>query len=127
MNLTLQQKAIRWCLWWLALAAWTAVLLSSRAPAVVDAVVPSALHFWVAKAGHVCTYALLSALAGFMPAGWRSQAALRLLLVCHGAATEYLQTFVPGRTGSVRDVGLDAAGVMLGWAAWWAWRRLRPA
>ena len=67
----------------------------------------------------------LSALVGLLPVGARGEAWLRLALVAHGAATEFLQTFVEGRYGSATDVAIDAAGVTLGWASVWLWRWLR--
>ena len=38
------------------------------------------------------------------------------LLSGHGMATEFLQTFVPGRSGSLTDVAIDHLGIALGLA-----------
>ena len=113
----------------LAVPVWTWLLLE---PNPVPAAVKSFLGFWdwaaflVAKTLHAGVYATLALLAWCAaPAGagrrWR-QLALGLL-VLHAAGTEVGQTYVPGRTGTVKDVVIDAvgiaAGVLLG-------RQLRP-
>ena len=119
------QKTLRWGLWWVALSVWTVLLLSPRAPHAVAVVVgDSEAHFWVSKAAHVCGYAVLSILVGFLPVGKRSRIAWWLFLVFHGGMTEYIQQFV-GRHASVRDVGLDLAGITLGLAVLWMGRRLQ--
>jgi VanZ family protein len=119
--------AFRWAVWLVALGVWTALLLSSQAPAVVDAVVPDPWQFTLSKAGHVSAYAFLSVLTGFLPGRPAVRVALWLFLLGHACLTEHLQLFVPGRHGSLRDVGLDAVGIALGWVVLAAWRRLRRA
>jgi VanZ family protein len=117
--------AFRWAVWLLALCVWTALLLSSQAPVVVDAVVPDDWQFTVAKCAHVSAYAFLSFLTGCLPVRPALRIVLWLFLLCHAGLTELLQLFVPGRYGSLRDVGLDAVGIALGWAVLGAWQRLR--
>ncbi len=71
-------------------------------------------QFWIAKSVHAGVYAFLTLLALTLPLSrswrWRFVAMLAL----HGAATEIGQTFVQGRSGSVRDVLLDWGGIGLG-------------
>ena len=114
------------CLGWaVLLALWTFGLLSQEAPKVASAFLPSNASFYVAKALHVSAYALLACLVCWLPVRWGIRAALLVGLVGHGALTEYLQQYVPGRTGKPADVGLDTAGVLLGLAVGLALRRLR--
>jgi VanZ family protein len=120
-------RIVLWGSWLLILAAWTALLLSPRAPGVVASIIPEALRFWVAKGAHVSAYALLSVLTGCLPVRWGVRLCCWLVLVGHGALTEYLQLYVPGRTGSLRDVGLDVGGIVLGLLVLMAWRRRRRA
>jgi VanZ family protein len=47
-------------------------------------------------------------------------------LSLHAVATEALQNLVPTRSGSLRDVGLDHLGILIG-AAVSRWRRRAPA
>lgn len=94
------------------LTAWTIALLSPVPDQSARRVLGSA--FWVfvfGKGLHVSGYAFLTVLGGSVR-GWRPAWVLAGLVV-HGGVTEYFQQFV-GRTGSIRDVGLDAAGVLLG-------------
>jgi|GEM_PF-1069894 len=74
--------------------------------------------FWISKVTHVVAYALLAWIATRLPFASRLRIALLVLLIVHGCATEYLQQFV-GRGSSIRDVGLDILGVVLGFSAGW--------
>jgi VanZ family protein len=115
-------KALRWAVWWLLLALLTYGLLSPQAPEAGRILLPTETAFYVSKSVHVGAYGFLAALAGWLPAGRRALAALWLLLLAHGAGTEYLQDFVEGRFSSWRDVVLDTAGVTLGAALVWLYR-----
>jgi VanZ family protein len=123
---TPRQKVLRWALWWLTLALWTGVLVSPQAPSVVASVVPSEFRFPVAKVGHVAGYTVLSLLVGFLPVRMAFKVVCWLFLVFHACLTEYIQLHVPGRTGSLRDVGLDVLGVTLGLTVLALWKVLRP-
>lgn len=113
----------RWLIYLQALAAWTVGLLTPHPIRVGARVLPPELRFWVAKALHVSAYAALAALLAWLPIRPRWRWLGLALLVLHGCATEYLQTFVEGRTGSLRDVGLDSLGLALGLALSWRWWR----
>jgi VanZ family protein len=90
------------------------------------AVLPPAAGFPASKGLHVFAYAFLTAWAVFLPLGrWRWLPVAFLSL--HGAGTEYLQQFVPGRTGLVSDVVIDHAGILLGLALTWKRWLPRPA
>jgi VanZ family protein len=113
-----------WWPWLAVLGVWTALLVF---PGYWFPHPPPAVSVGELGAGkllHVAAYAALAASAGWLPAsvGWRTL--LVVLLVGHGGLTEWLQTFVPWREGCWRDVGIDAAGVTVGWLAsrWW-WPR----
>jgi VanZ family protein len=114
-----------WVLWWLALAVLTYGLVSPDPPKAGAAVIPSELTLVVSKTVHIVAYAVLAAGIFWLTSGPRLRLALALLLVAHGAFTEYLQTFVEGRYGSVTDVFIDTAGVILGCLLGWALRRSR--
>ena len=107
----------RWAGWLALLAAWTFGLLSPAAPATLGAALPSGLRFWAAKGLHLAAYAVLALAAAWLPPGGRWLAWIGLLL--HAGLTEWLQTGVRGRTGSVRDVLVNAAGIALGLLAAW--------
>jgi len=101
--------------------AW---LLPWLSPAALDTV-----HGLVRKAAHVVEYAVLAALwlRAFAPSGAVRVPAAAWLTLLIGVVVAVLdeahQSTVPSRTGSVRDVVIDTAGVLLvavparlGWA-----------
>jgi VanZ family protein len=92
------------------LLAW---LLPWLSPSAIETI-----HGAIRKAAHVTEYAVLAALWGRALArgGVRSRPAAWLTLligVMVAAVDETHQSFVPSRTGSVRDVLIDTAGVLL--------------
>jgi VanZ family protein len=73
------------------------------------------------KAVHLFTYGVLAVLAHRSLRQWRPRTAWRepartafLLALLYGIADELHQRLVPGRSGEVRDVLIDAAGALLG-------------
>lgn len=75
-------------------------------------------QFWAAKALHVGVYAFLTLLAVTLPVPRHWRWFFVGLLALHGAATEIGQTFVPNRSGSVRDVLIDWLGIGLSVLVW---------
>ncbi len=108
----------RWPLWLLCVALWTAALLRKEPQEFNRRVVVPAIRLPVSKFLHVGAYAFLTAFAGILPMK-RRRWLLLVFLSVHAMATEYLQTFVPMRTGSWRDVGLNHLGIALGLALTW--------
>jgi len=115
--------AVRWFVWLAYAAAWTQALLM-RNPIPSDILQQHPLPFFLfAKSVHVCAYALFAVLTGWLLLPLRWRCLLLAALGLHGAATEYLQHFVAGRNPSLRDVGLDLLGLVLGVALTWRlWR-----
>ena len=110
------------------LAVWTYLLVKENPiPEVVEEF-PLEFRFLAAKCLHAGVYAGLTVFAGLLPlpatVARRARLTLIALLVAHGAGTEYAQTFVPGRTGTKRDVAIDWGGVTAGVVVLWAVRRL---
>ena len=116
----------RWILWLVYLVAWSAALLTPFPDVLADATLPAPTHFRAAKTLHVAAYALLTVLTGWLrlPAPYRWY--MLLLISAHAFGTEFLQQFVPLRGPSLRDVGLDHLGLLLGvflsWPWWWSGR-----
>jgi VanZ family protein len=113
----------RLALWGLAAALWTVALLTTFPAHVSQEVLPPAAGFTAAKTLHVAAYAFLTATVPWLGLGrWRW--GLLAFLSLHAGATEFLQQWVPLRTGSLTDVGIDHLGIALGLACTWrAWRR----
>jgi VanZ family protein len=70
---------------------------------------------------HVLGYAILTALLQ----GWLPAWAAGLVAWSYGTAVEAVQWVLPTRSADARDVVANAAGVIVGWLAAWAWARLR--
>ncbi|PZD75373.1 hypothetical protein C1752_00026 [Acaryochloris thomasi RCC1774] len=102
------------------------------APFVPDVVASlDALNFGVRKAAHFTEYAVLAGVAygaaalGFQRPRTRS---LQIALTCailFAISDEWHQRFVPGRTSTPQDVGIDILGacVVVIAIALWQWRR----
>jgi len=78
-------------------------------------------RFLLAKALHITAYAVLAGLSGWLRVPCRFRWILLFVLMAHATATELLQLHVEGRTGDLRDVGLDHLGIGLGLLLTWKW------
>ncbi len=112
-----------WAVWVGMLAVLTWLLLSPDVPGATAALIPPGGSFYFAKAAHLGWYAALAFLGVLLPGGGRLWALLGLGL--HAVLTEWLQSFVPGRSGAVQDVLIDWAGALSGLLAGWAFTRGR--
>ena len=77
------------------------------------------VHLLVRKAAHVTEYAILSgllfrALRDSLDGFWLRAAIALLPAILFAMADEYHQSFVPSRTSSLGDVGIDCLGALLG-------------
>lgn len=127
---TTKQSAIRYALPFIAfvsfLALWTWELLAENpVPDSIKSLIPIEWRFFLAKTLHVVAYAFLTFLARLLPVPRMIFWIVIAFLILHGIATEFGQTFVSGRHGSIRDVLLDWAGVALGLLADFAFTRVR--
>lgn len=120
----LRQRPLLYC--WLPLIAWMGIIYwFSSQPRPIDLPTPL-LQLLIAKSGHMIGYAGLGllwwrALAARLSVSARRRLALAFLLtMLYAISDEYHQTFVPGRSGNLIDVLIDAAGAGL---AFWQLRR----
>jgi VanZ family protein len=79
------------------------------------------LHRLIRKCAHMAEYAALSfLLCAFIVYVWRSAPFYRTALIAwfiatlYGVSDEIHQLFVPGRSGALKDVLIDAAGAAIG-------------
>jgi VanZ family protein len=115
------ERIIRWLIWGVCVVVWTFCLVTPYPIEAGRVVLPPSAHFPTSKLLHVVGYAFLTVLSGWLQvSGWRRWLLL-VFLVFHGAATEFIQQWVPERTGNVRDVLLDCAGIFLGFVVSWRW------
>ena len=111
-------------------AGWIMTLLRWIAPQLAEQLTPEQLHlmnFIFRKTGHGTGYFLLTLLGYWAfrrSFGLDARPALRwaiLTSLLRAIIDEIHQAFVPGRTGTVVDVMIDAVGIAL--AAWLIHRR----
>jgi VanZ family protein len=105
------------------------IFIGSEQPAVRRA--PEKVEFLVAKVAHVLEFAALGAALSRAIAPSRGPIPSRAvgfavaIAALYAASDEYHQTFTPGRTATVRDVGIDVIGALAGGAGYTQIRRNR--
>jgi VanZ family protein len=96
--------------WWVAVLLWAGLIFGLSA--VPD--LGTGLGTWdliLRKIAHFCEYAVL----GFLLLQATGRESLAFVLgALYAASDELHQQFVPGRHAAVRDVVIDAAGVLAG-------------
>jgi VanZ family protein len=98
----------------LLLIVWTWKLVEPNpVPAALEEELPADWRFWLSKAVHFGMYFILF-LLGTWGAGPRWRWGVAGLLLLHAGLTELIQTWVPHRHGSLRDVLIDGGGVLAG-------------
>jgi VanZ family protein len=92
------------------------------------------LHLCVRKAAHLTEYAILAALLAKSseepPFPWRQRRLLGcfLIVAAYSLTDEFHQSFVPGRTASLKDCGFDSIGGAVGLLLYYLhYLRLRAA
>ena len=101
---------------WLSVAAWMIMIFVFSALPSVSTPLEGAYEFTLKKFAHVGEYAVLAALLfralqihiKHLP---RSLTFTVLTAILFAASDEWHQTFVPGREGTLRDIGIDALGI----------------
>jgi VanZ family protein len=94
---------------WLPVVLWAAVIFAfSAVPSLSSGL--GTWDFVLRKLAHVTEYAILGALLA------RALPDFPALLagIAYAATDELHQHFVPGRQGALLDLGIDAAGVLVG-------------
>jgi VanZ family protein len=92
------------------------------------------IHFLVRKVAHCTEYGIFGLLLYHSfdprhPERWNPRSAFGALVVAglFSLADEYHQSFVPGRTASLVDCGIDTAGAFLGMVLLYRSRRLHAS
>jgi VanZ family protein len=119
------RPGLRLALWLLCVAVWTAALLTPQPARVNRAVLSPTAGYPASKALHVVVYAFLTGMLPWLGLRGGRRWWLVGFLSLHAAGTELIQRWVPERTGSLTDVGIDHLGILLGLACTWAAGRSR--
>jgi VanZ family protein len=117
---SLPAARLLWAAWLAALAVYTYLLVvpSSWLPPWLRASVGQKItdEFTTGKLAHAVVYGLLTLATFALPVRRRGWWVCVAGLSLHGFGTEYVQTFVPGRSGRWLDVGIDHIGIATGLA-----------
>jgi VanZ family protein len=116
----------RWLSYWLPVLLWMGFIFVMSSQPTLPFVLNKTVDFVTKKAGHVIEYGVLAFLlwraisqdrGASTPLSFGGAFGLSLL---YAISDEFHQTFVPGRTGRLTDVGFDALGALLALAlVWW--------
>jgi hypothetical protein len=111
---TNRRRLMLWSIWLLFGLLWSLALLTPYPVLLAEALMP--VRFLPFSFGllHVCAYAILAALCGCVGLSSPGRWLLLGFLSAHAFGTEFLQRFVPLRTSSWADVGLNHLGIILG-------------
>jgi VanZ family protein len=115
---------------WLAVVLWMGVIFTLSAIPSLSSPFEPLYDVVLRKLAHMAEYAILTALllwALRLHLTSRTHGLLMAAVIAllYGCSDEWHQTFVPGREGSLRDVGVDALGV-IGVSLWFARIGIEP-
>lgn len=116
----------RYLRYWLPVLLWMGVIFVASSQPELPFVLNKTVDFITKKAGHVTEYGVLAFLL------WQAISKERgapaplsfggafIFSLLYAASDEFHQTFVPGRTARLTDVGFDALGTLLALGLiWW--------
>jgi len=90
------------------------------------------VHFLIRKLAHCTEYAIFALFLYHSftvrhPESWNARSAVSAVIVAglFSLTDEYHQSFVPGRTASIKDCGLDTFGALVGMLLFYAGGRLQ--
>lgn len=98
----------------IAALIWAGIIFALSAVPDLRSGLPSFWDLVLRKLAHAVEFLILAILV-HRAFGFRHTIWLTIVLsVLYAASDEWHQTFVPGRVGSLADVGIDALGVLAG-------------
>jgi VanZ family protein len=116
----------RYLRYWLPVLLWMGVIFVASSQPELPFILNKTVDFITKKAGHVTEYGVLAFLlwrAISKERGWPALPSFGgafVLSLLYAVSDEFHQTFVPGRTGRLTDVGFDALGTLLALCLiWW--------
>jgi len=109
------QKFLRY---WLPVLLWAGLIFYLSSIPTLESGLPENADWVLRKLAHAAVYAVLSglcyrALRNHRVATKKALLGAVLLALVYAFSDEYHQLFVPGRHGRLRDVGIDALGILV--------------
>ena len=127
-RISIHNKVNVQALWrWLAVILWMGVIFALSATPSIATPLEPAFDFTLKKLAHITVYAILTillfrALRLHITNKDHAVVTAALLTILYALSDEWHQTFVPGREGTLRDVGIDAIGAV----GMSMWLRIKP-
>ncbi|MFO0938212.1 MAG: VanZ family protein [Gemmataceae bacterium] len=104
--------------WIASLSVWTWLLLDPS-PVPPSLKPEPTMSYFLAKSLHVCGYGWCTLLGLWLLRKLPWRILFAGFMVWHGIATEIIQSYIPTRTGSEKDVGFDTLGISLACLVIW--------
>jgi len=146
MAMMARSRTKRWLYYWLPVLLWMGMILVVSSRSSLPFVLNKTVDLVTKKAGHMTEYGVLAFLlwrairsckqSGVSEAtsghrskerGWPALPSFGgafVLSLLYAISDEFHQTFVPGRTGALTDVGFDVLGMLLALGlVWWFSRK----
>lgn len=95
---------------WIPVLAWCGLIFFLSSQPHLPGPENVNLDFLFKKLGHICAYAILF---GLTFRATHSAKQSFLFCIMYAMSDEYHQSFVPGRTPMIRDIGIDIIGMSL--------------
>ena len=127
-RIAIYQKVNGQAVWrWSAVILWMGVIFAVSATPSIATPLEPIYDFTLKKLAHVTVYAILTvllfrALRLHITHKGRALLMAALVAILYAVSDEWHQTFVPGREGTLRDVGIDAIGAV----GMSMWLRIKP-
>lgn len=113
---------LSWRIWLTVFCVWTTLLITPGNWFPGSVATSQVGGIGVAKLLHIGAFAVLAGSAGWLPNTLRQRTMISFAMILHGGLTELIQTQVPYREGSWRDVAIDTVGVIVGYLTTrWRW------
>ena len=126
MTMVAKLRTKRWLYYWLPALLWMGVIFVMSSRPSLPSHPNDTVDLVAKKAGHVTEYGVLAFLlwrALSKERGWPVLPSLGVaffLSLLYAVSDEFHQTFVPGRSGRLTDVGFDALGSLFALGlVWW--------
>ena len=120
----------RYFLYWLPVIVWMVLIFIVSSQPQLPRYPTGMIDLLLKKLGHLTGYAVLALLVQRALAQGRECSTVPilscLLSIIYAMSDEYHQLFVPGRNGSLWDVGVDSLGAVIGLALYARCRLWRP-
>jgi len=106
----MQKKILKFVKNWLPVIAWMSVIFFLSHQPDLKSGFPNLIDFILRKLAHITEYAILCFL---LIRATKNKKAAFVIAFLYACSDEFHQTFIFGRHGTLRDIGIDSIGIIL--------------